>query len=43
VKSNCRRILVMDQGALIEQGKYDELIQKNGCFTELAARQRLDH
>ena len=40
---NCNRILVMDQGAIIEEGTYDELIQKNGAFAELVARQRLDH
>ena len=40
---NCDRILVMDQGAIIEEGTYDELIQKNGYFADLVARQRLDH
>ena len=39
---NCDRILVMDKGAIIEEGTYDELIQKNGYFAELVARQRLD-
>ena len=39
---NCDRILVMDQGAIIEEGTYDELIRKNGYFAELVARQRLD-
>ena len=39
---NCDRILVMDQGAIIEEGTYDELIEKNGYFAELVARQRLD-
>ena len=39
---NCDRILVMDQGAIIEEGNYDELIAKNGYFAELVARQRLD-
>ena len=39
---NCDRILVMDGGAIIEEGTYDELIQKNGYFAELVARQRLD-
>ena len=39
---NCDRILVMDAGAIIEEGNYDELIQKNGHFAELVARQRLD-
>ena len=39
---NCNRILVMDNGAIIEEGNYEELIRKDGCFAELVARQRLD-
>ena len=39
---NCDRILVMDNGAIIEEGTYDQLIEKNGHFAELVARQRLD-
>ena len=39
---NCDRILVMDNGAIIEEGNYEELIRKNGYFAELVARQRLD-
>ncbi|MBQ6563000.1 MAG: NHLP bacteriocin export ABC transporter permease/ATPase subunit [Clostridia bacterium] len=39
---NCDRILVMDKGAIIEEGNYDELIQKKGVFADLVARQRLD-
>ena len=38
----CDRILVLDKGKIIEDGKYDELIAKNGFFAELVARQRLD-
>lgn len=38
----CDRILVLDHGKIIEDGKYDELIEKNGFFAELVARQRLD-
>ena len=38
----CNRILVMDQGTIIEEGTYDELIEKNGFFADLIARQRLD-
>ena len=38
----CSRILVMDQGMILEEGTYDELIEKNGLFAELIARQRLD-
>ena len=39
---NCDRILMMDQGAIIEEGTYDELIRKNGAFADMVARQRLD-
>ena len=39
---NCNRILVMDKGAIIEEGGYDELIEKGGTFAELVERQRLD-
>ena len=38
----CDRIIVLDRGKIIEDGKYDELIAKNGFFAELVARQRLD-
>lgn len=36
---NCDRILVMDNGAIIEEGTYNELIEKKGAFAELVARQ----
>lgn len=36
---NCDRILVMDKGAIIEEGNYDELMEKKGAFAELVARQ----
>ena len=39
---NCDRILVVDNGSIVEEGGYDELIQKKGAFAELVARQRLD-
>lgn len=38
----CDRILVLDQGKIIEDGTYDELIAKNGFFAELIAKQRMD-
>jgi ABC-type bacteriocin/lantibiotic exporter with double-glycine peptidase domain len=38
----CDRIIVLDQGRIIEDGTYDELIEKNGFFADLVARQRLD-
>ena len=36
---NCDRILVMDKGRIIEQGNYEELMEKRGRFYELAVRQ----
>ena len=39
---NCSRILVLDQGRIVEEGTYEELLQTNGLFAELVARQRLD-
>ena len=39
---NCDRILVMDGGKIVEDGTYDELIQMQGIFADLVARQRLD-
>ncbi len=39
---NCDRILVLDEGKIVEDGKYDELIAKNGFFAELVERQRLE-
>ena len=38
----CDRILVLDQGKIVEDGTYDELIAASGFFAELVARQRLD-
>ena len=38
----CDRIIVLDSGHIIEDGTYEELIEKNGYFAELVARQRLD-
>ena len=39
---SCDRILVMDKGAIVEEGTYEELIERGGYFAELVARQRLD-
>jgi ABC-type multidrug transport system fused ATPase/permease subunit len=33
---------VLDKGKIIEDGKYDELINSGGYFAELVQRQRLD-
>ncbi len=38
----CDRIIVLDKGKIIEDGSYDELLNKGGYFAELIARQRLD-
>ena len=36
---NCDRILVLEHGELIEEGNYQELMEKRGRFYELAIRQ----
>jgi ABC-type multidrug transport system fused ATPase/permease subunit len=33
---------MMDQGKIIEEGTYEELIRKQGAFADMVARQRLD-
>ena len=38
----CDRIIVLDQGRIIEDGSYDKLMKKNGFFAELVSRQQLD-
>jgi ABC-type bacteriocin/lantibiotic exporter with double-glycine peptidase domain len=38
----CDRIIVMDGGKIIEDGSYEELLAKDGFFSGLVARQRLD-
>ncbi|MCR5179524.1 MAG: NHLP bacteriocin export ABC transporter permease/ATPase subunit [Lachnospiraceae bacterium] len=38
----CDRIIVLDQGHIIEDGNYEELIAKKGFFADLVSRQRLD-
>lgn len=37
--AGCDRIIVMDKGRVIEEGNYDELMEKHGRFYELALRQ----
>ncbi len=39
---NCDRILYLENGHIVEDGTYDELIEKGGLFAELVERQRLD-
>jgi len=36
---NATRILMLDQGRIIESGSFDELVAKNGRFAELARAQ----
>lgn len=38
---NCKHIIVMNEGQIVEQGTYGELIKKHGFFAELAAKQTL--
>ena len=38
----CDRILVVANGGIAEEGTYDELIEKNGVFADLVARQRIE-
>ena len=32
---NCDRILVMDKGNIVQEGKYDQLILNDGIFSEM--------
>ncbi|MER2236140.1 MAG: ATP-binding cassette domain-containing protein [Candidatus Limivicinus sp.] len=38
---NCDRILCLDQGHIVEEGSYEELMQKQGFFAELVKRQQI--
>ena len=38
---NCDHIFCLDQGKIIEQGTYDELMEKKGFFAKLVERQQL--
>lgn len=40
---HCDRIVVLDKGKIIEDGTYQELIDKKGYFAELVERQRTDN
>ena len=39
---HCDRIIVLDGGAIVEDGTYEELIAAGGYFCELVERQRVD-
>lgn len=38
---NCDRIIVLEQGKIVEDGTYDQLMNNNGFFKELVERQRV--
>lgn len=38
---HCDRILVLDRGKIVEDGTYEQLVEKNGLFAELVARQQI--
>ncbi len=38
----CDRILLLKEGRLVEDGSYDELIEKNGLFADLVKRQMVN-
>ena len=40
---NADRIIMLEDGRIVEEGTYKELIKKNGKFAELVDRQRLDN
>ena len=40
---HCDRIMYLEDGKILEDGTYDELIKLNGKFAELVERQRLDN
>ena len=39
---HCDRIIVLDKGKIVEDGTYEELLKRNGYFSELVKRQRVD-
>lgn len=38
---SCNKIVVLDQGRIVESGTYEELLNHGGIFTEMARRQML--
>lgn len=40
---NCDRIVVIDDGKIVEDGTYDELMTNEGYFAKLVERQRTDY
>ena len=39
---HCDRIIVLDKGKIVEDGTYDELMEKQGMFADLIARQQMN-
>ena len=39
---HCDRIIVLDGGKIIEDGTYEQLIEKQGFFADLVSRQMID-
>lgn len=39
---HCDRIIYLENGRILEDGTYDELIEKDGAFATMVRRQRLD-
>lgn len=35
-------VRVLDKGRIVEDGTYEELVSKDGYFSELVARQQID-
>lgn len=38
---SCSRIVVLDEGRIVEDGTYDELVERGGLFADLVARQQV--
>ena len=39
---DCDKIFVMDEGRIVEEGKYKALIKKDGIFADLVRRQQIN-
>jgi ABC-type multidrug transport system fused ATPase/permease subunit len=39
---HCDRILLLDKGRIVEEGNYQELMERKGAFYELVERQRVN-
>lgn len=38
---NCKRICMLEEGRIVEEGTYDELIKRRGAFFDLVSQQKL--